>query len=429
MRTTEGKTSDYAYPIGQTLHASLVTDFAVWPLGWALFGGGVMPKLRRFDWVGKIRIVTDAHTPAEVASMRRDGLVAFRTQEGFLRVEGRIMRSEALPYSDGVTQWNEYRSRAEIEKSLESFKMAVVTLGHPEDMVHLDNVESVQVGHLGSALRWDDELKDHIRADFLITHKAGLDAVADGTHELSVGFLANVIPVSGIDANGVPYSFEQIDIEGNHVAIVPEGRAGHDAKLLLDGAAILVADANTPQQRKDTMEEEEIKIGDQTFMVPKAVAEALRAQSTADANPDEEEVDDEKDAAIGDELTKLRARCDRQDAELANLKAERDAKHRSDLLADALRIGVKVDAKACKTDADIMRAVVLAKLPSLESRLDAHANEPGYLKALYDDVLDAAGKETPNRITQSVHQAVADAAQGDGDFFDRLDAWTVEKSA
>jgi uncharacterized protein len=400
-------------------------------------------KRIRFDYAGPIRLVTDEHTPEQVAQLRRDGLTATRTKEGFLRVEGRIMRVGALVYSDGVSSWGEFRSRESIDAALDSFKLAPVTLGHPDQLVTVDNISHVQQGHLGSTLGWDPILGDHVRADFLVTHREALDAIDRGIAELSVGFVANVVPRVGKDANGQPYVFEQTDLEGNHVAIVVEGRAGKDARLLLDsanGAAYQVVDINT-SSRKTKMLTKDIIIDGVKHTVPAAVADAYEAQQqlldeAAKEEEDEEEEggppkkkDEAEPTVDSSEVVKLRARCDKQEAELAELKADAQRRRRDELLADARRAGVEIDLKACKTDAQIMRAIVLAKLPALAPRLDANAGESGYLRAMFDEVMDGAARERSNTITSAVNQAVKDAAGDNNDFFDSMDEWTTRAAA
>lgn len=394
-----------------------------------------MKRVRRIDFSGKIRL----RKPGE--AKRDDELTATPTANGFLRVEGRIMRDGSLEYSDGQSTWREFRSPQEVDKSLDSFRNVVLTLGHPEDMVSRENVRDVDQGHLGSALRRDEKLPDHIRADMLVTGKDALDAIARGVAELSVGFTAMVVPQSGVDSKGQPYSFVQTDIEGNHVAIVDEGRAGPDARLLVDGKASKTAEGapmvafatrtDSPKQRplfdqESEMETVDIEIDGQTVTVPKAAADLIAAQAAKieqmGEEPEEEPEEDSPPSSHqtpgADSLAKLQAKCDAQEAQLATLLADKATRSRKALLATASRLGVKLDAKKLETDQDIMRAVVLARLPALEPKLDEHAEQPGYLRALFDQVVDTAEVELSHSITDAVNRA---ALGDDADVFEFRD--------
>ncbi len=360
------------------------------------------------------------------------------TPEGFLRAAGRIMRDGWLQYSDGQETWGEFRSADEVDKSLDSFRNLPITVGHPDAFLTPDNVDQFQVGQLGSNIARDPELKDHILSDVLITGRKGLDAIQDGVVELSIGFSAVVIPERGTDAHGRAFRFVQTDIRGNHVAIVERGRAGKDARLILDAKGKTMKLADILKLTKITNGDAEhddvsIEIGGVAFVVPRPVAELIEQlmanQKEPDpeaepgtAAPDQEPGDPTpKPASVGAQApaaapeqtdAATQAKLDAQDVEINALKKDKAIRDRKVLLDKAAHAGVAIDTAKDKTDAAIMRTVVLDLEPDLKAKLDEHADSADYLLAMFERVIDKADRDLAGSVRRAGNAAVI-ASRGD----------------
>jgi hypothetical protein len=187
-----------------------------------------------------VRVRVDRTTIRFSLAPRSDSLQAEITSQGFLRVPpSRLARDGTLIYSDGTKEWNEYRSADELGKAAATFSLAPLTWDHPPEMVTADNVKAYQVGHIGDVLiQTDDDGVTYIVAPVVITDAGLIRAVMAGECcELSIGFIARVWDSPGVTPAGVPYQFVQTDLEGNHVAVVEEGRAGPICRLALVGDA------------------------------------------------------------------------------------------------------------------------------------------------------------------------------------------------
>ena len=103
---------------------------------------------------------------------------------------------------------------------LASFEGKPVTDGHPPENVGPENYTAYSRGHVQNVRRQGE----YIVADLYINDPSLASEVRNGVkREVSCGYLCNYEP----DGNG----YKQTQIRGNHVAVVPRGRAGHDIAI------------------------------------------------------------------------------------------------------------------------------------------------------------------------------------------------------
>ena len=148
-----------------------------------------------------------------------------------------------------------HRSEEQVfdEASIASFRSAPVTIGHPVNdagealAVSAENAKELQVGMLeGMPVRDEDTLGGTL----ILTNKEAIDALEDGTQELSAGYTCDIMEVDG--------KLFQQNIRANHIAIVGKGRAGSSCRIsdealeVQDAAdeesiAVVVADNSAPR--------------------------------------------------------------------------------------------------------------------------------------------------------------------------------------
>ena len=348
----------------------------------------------------RIGVLSAVHTDAT----RSDGVLAVIDEEtGFARLRARIARVGVQTYSDGKRQWGEYRDESEVfsRKSMASFSLLPVTDDHPSDIVTADNIQDLQRGTVGNIHRDGD----YLSADVLITDSATVQKIRDGKTQLSCGYSSEVHDSKGTTNDGVPYTKEQTKIRGNHVALVDAGRAGA-AVCVRDSSAYAIErdsemskkkklrkkdkkktlrkkDEFPPKGEKETEDVEEEETEDVEEEETKDVEEELE-----DEEEEEEEIEDEEEEEeTEDSITSLRA-------QIASLKstARTDAANESrridarvKLVASAASIGVKSDGRS---DAAVMRSIVLKVDSSLKRDLDDNKSDAGYLRASYKFALD-----------------------------------------
>lgn len=127
--------------------------------------------------------------------------------------------------------YNVYCPAEELKKALETFNNLPLTREHIE--VNVNNVPKDKiVGSLGDSAQFKNP---YVQNSLIVYDQKDIDWIMSGRkRELSCGYTYTPVQQSG-EFNGLPYDFIMTEIVGNHVALVKEGRAGHD---------VMVADEN-----------------------------------------------------------------------------------------------------------------------------------------------------------------------------------------
>jgi len=158
-----------------------------------------------------------------------------KTDEGYLKVWCKAARVGTQLYTRGDgSQVREYRPEEEVSDpdSLASFGMKAVTLNHPKVLLDSKTTKLHQVGHAGSHVRFSDGF---VEVALVITDQEAIDSIERGdTQEVSAGYRVDYDPTPGVTPEGESYDGIQRNIRVNHIAVVSKGRAGKNARLLLD---------------------------------------------------------------------------------------------------------------------------------------------------------------------------------------------------
>lgn len=218
------------------------------------------------------------------------------TDEGFLRVPGRVARTGIQEYlarelgldGDANRIIRVYRPEAEVfaDTSLRTYDAADVTNNHPKELVTAKTFKDVSVGLVRGSGRRDGEF---VVCDLIVKDQKTISDIESGKCELSAGYTAIYEPSPGKTEDGQEYDFVQRDIRINHVAVVDRARAGANArvfdhnpektmptKVTLDsGRSVEVQDEATAALLSDAFERLTKKATD-------AEAQAERAQAIAD---------------------------------------------------------------------------------------------------------------------------------------------------
>ena len=240
------------------------------------------------------------------------------TDEGFLRVPGRVARTGIQEYlarelgmdGDPMRVIRVYRPAEEVfaDASLDSYESADVTNTHPPQLVTADTYKQHAVGTIRSKGRQEGEF---VVVDMIVKDSRAIKDIESGKCELSAGYTAVYDETPGVTVDGEAYDFIQRDIRINHVAIVERARAGAHArvfdhnpenipmtvKVTLDsGRSVEVQDEATAALLSDAFERLNKQVTD-------AQAEAEKAKATAD---DATEQLEEARKASSDEAIKAR---------------------------------------------------------------------------------------------------------------------------
>jgi hypothetical protein len=292
----------------------------------------------------------------------------------------------------------EYRPALEVFRadSLQSFKGRPITAKHPAGMVSAGNVRGVAIGAILSEGRQDG---DKLRADIVIHEPRAMGA----DRELSLGYDLDLAPTPGVTPGGERYDAMQTNIRVNHLAVVPRGRAGREARLNLDGDE---DPGEKPANKEEEKNMQQVIIRGVSYdAAPEVANELAELKETASRlNKDKEaltaERDALKDAAAKDKAAAEKTRKDAED----NFKAA--VKER--LVLEKTAESLKVKNADSLSDKDLKKAVIKAVRgdgADLEEKSDA------YLDAAFDLARqDAEIKAVASQRT-TVRAGREDAAQ------------------
>jgi len=262
----------------------------------------------------------------------------------------------------------ELRPIEEVSKpsSLESFSLLAFTNEHPsEGQVTVDNYKRLTIGTLGESIVFDEKTLT-VLGNVCVKDRAALEDIKNGKRQVSLGYLRKIIREPGMWTNPLTNEIEefdsfQVDIKGNHGALVQNGRA-EIAELTVDSknrgnsiyffnkdfnmSAIQNLKGVTPKTALDEEMEEmvDIELSGQSFKVPKSLAVViamLKEQAgmnsspavsptasvptgEVDQSPNSEEKKEETNTATDQDPAKEKEMAG-DSAEVVALRAERDA--------------------------------------------------------------------------------------------------------
>ena len=238
-------------------------------------------------------------------------------ENGYLHVStSNITKEQVVPYiGNTIPGWQElglkpkaiyqiYRPAEEIEKAVDTFNGLPLSLDHWE-MDASNMPKDKIVGSLGTDAAFD---APYLTNSLTVTDADAIKRINSGEfRDLSAGYLCDVEMIDGM-FDGKHYDGRMKNIRGNHVALVREGRAGHDVRVAdsaLKGGEnmgdnawkTLFFDLTKALQGGDTVEEikkEEImkedSAPDMTNTAP-AVENAPEVAETKDEEPVDEMAD------------------------------------------------------------------------------------------------------------------------------------------
>lgn len=288
---------------------------------------------------------------------------AIIARTGFQRYKGSELPESEIE-SAGITvnaddDVDVYRSPEEVfsKSTIASFNGKAVTDNHPPDLLDIETHADYQCGHMMNVRKGPEPLENGdwpLLADIQVTDKNLIMKYQSGIRELSCGYTYHLLK----DGD----KLLQVDICGNHVAVVPNGRAGPLVKI---------QDAAPEKKEKFTMSQlakkirvlglkalfQDDKLNDEQLSV------ALDSMYARDEEP-EEKKEEEKPKA--------------DDAKAKDRKRQHDA---LDKLMDANDAKAAEDAAASDADMEELRGILSGGAGAEKSKttegLDEECEEEG----------------------------------------------------
>lgn len=264
--------------------------------------------------------------------------------------------------------------------SIESYRSAPITVGHPEDDVNTENSKDLVKGMLEGLPLRDGEL---LSATLVLNDADAISITKQSDSQLSSGHTARLVLC---DAAVTGYDAKKTHIRCNHVAIVPRGRAGADVRI---ADADAVAEEGFVEPVFDAEGNEVKPVEVPAAVVPDVVVEPVAAEVV---EPVAVALGDA--AALAIEVAQLTVKLEDAQAEIKTLKLidiDTLVQERLELVSNVLKLadGIVVVGKSAM---ELKREVVAKCRDS-----DMTGKSDAYIEARYEVLLEdaAAGKPTP----------------------------------
>ncbi len=324
-----------------------------------------------------------------------------RMPNGWLKAPGRLTRIGVFLYRDangGVRRELRLAEEVFAPEATRSFSLVPVTVDHPPEMLDADNTSQYSVGSTGEVITREG---DYLCSSIMITDAKGISAAEGGKQELSCGYSCDLEEKTG-SYQGEVYDCIQRNIRGNHVSLVDRGRAGPNARLLLDK---FDAVQEAPKERTDM---EKVLINGVWYEVSSTIAQAYAAEQKAQ----KEKLDAamQESASAKKETEQLKARADSLKEDLDKEKKLRaDAENPEKIKArikDRLALEksaqhfLKDEKLDALSDREIKAKVVKVAYPT--AKLDTVSDD--YLQARFDSALEKVAEQPEDEAPEHLNQ-------------------------
>ena len=233
---------------------------------------------------------------------------------GFLHVSiSPLTRVQVAPYHGSeIPGWQSlgldperiykgYRSAEELSKpeTIESVNGIPIQLMHHMDYADAP-AKATRVGSTGTDAAFHDP---YLTNSLHIQDKKAIDRINDGSmRELSLAYRYKPIFTAGVSPDGEKYDFLMTDISANHLALVDEGRAGHEVLVYdsKEGEKSMAEEVKTPQATDEEPAKQEAAVAEVAKGVQDLVDLSKPAETAAPASDEEcaKPAEDEEPDAI-----------------------------------------------------------------------------------------------------------------------------------
>lgn len=233
---------------------------------------------------------------------------------GFLHVSiSPLTRVQVAPYHGSeIPGWQSlgldperiykgYRSAEELSKpeTIESVNGIPIQLMHHMDYADAP-AKATRVGSTGTDAAFHDP---YLTNSLHIQDKKAIDRINDGSmRELSLAYRYKPIFTAGVSPDGEKYDFLMTDISANHLALVDEGRAGHEVLVYdsKEGEKSMAEEIKTPQATDEEPAKQEAAVAEVAKGVQDLVDLSKPAEPATPASDEEcaKPAEDEEPDAI-----------------------------------------------------------------------------------------------------------------------------------
>ncbi len=284
--------------------------------------------------------------------------------------------------AERIIRVNRYEDEVFAPAAMASFEGKDVTFGHPPENLTAETYAAYSRGHVENVRRQGDFLL----GDLHIKDPQLRSEVENGlVREVSAGYTAEFVPDGTDGTDGTDW--KQINIRGNHVAVVLKGRAGHDVAIKDTALG-----AEKGRKKMSKLTEAWLRLFSHAA---KEVEGAELERLTADAavvldaepeKPDKAAAHEQQEEGFKTQLDNLLARMDKLENALQKGEAEKEPK-------DGLSAAETIDEK-------------IAALSGGGAGVVAADSAVAFLRAMRPAVAAIEDKQVQAAVADAVLQAV-----------------------
>lgn len=298
-----------------------------------------------------------------------------------------------------------YRPEEELsnDETINSFRLVPWTDDH-EMLGNDDGLTPAEKkgvhGVVGENVHFED---GYLKANLKVFSNELAQLIDEGKKELSIGYRCLYEKQPGV-YNGESYDFIQRNIRGNHLALVEEGRAGHDVAVLdhfkftFDTKGLVMPD-NMNKEKEDAASEGEVMTLEQCTAAIKELMSMMKKRSEDEENPEsKEKVRHEGDAEGKYKEFVNKAEVTEDDAEEDKEKEKEDMSEDEDYSKsegekeksggmDAKLKAMSLELKALRSGMDA-KAIFkeISRRNELAERLSQHVGTFDHSQSTFDEV-------------------------------------------
>ncbi len=333
-------------------------------------------------------------------------------RQGFLRSRVRIAR---IGIQDYAAYGKVLRPINEVMLSIPTFDNQLIVDEHPSSAVDSSNARNLQIGFV-SNVRYRNGWLEGLAT---ITDESVISSILNGdAMEFSCGYDADIVNEPGV-YQAEPYDCYIKNIIGNHIALVPQARAGSEATFI-DSKDIISSNVTPIEEKimtiKDTVveTEQEVQVTDSATVENPLVVENDSLKAEVANLKVQIEALTESSKALQDSLDVVNAQKDALDVKLND---SADAA-KIDLTGEEIAARVEawttvkpllkdsVDVNYGLTVPEVRKLWLAQELPNLAAKIKSGSD--AYLNGLWDSVAErlAAPAQEPAPVVVPVKDSV-----------------------
>ena len=329
------------------------------------------------------------------------------TPDGYLDLTGYISKADYV--MEYVDWWEEKVNREyipleELEKAMEQAKGLILTDTHPWEFLNAKNATDHTNGFVTEVHGIEDK---KLKVDMRVINSDLINDIrSNAKNEFSIGYMCELVNEQGM-IDGQIYDSKQINIQLNHVAAVPDGRAGNDVSVLTmnaDDKVSIVKGLYRINKKEDNMK---LKYNNKDYEANELLTELATRDSELAAKVNAYETLEGEKAAVDAEIETLKEKVNKFDETLETVVTEK-----INTISEVSKLTGKESSELIRLNSVDLKKEVINKA---YEGMDLEGKSEAYIDGLYAGAVNKINTST--EVKQTPGEAIKEEKLNG---FDRL---------